>query len=199
MNQTTQNADFLQAAQPQAAAPVQQAANTGSPSKPMSPEEVAEQNRLKANLNLSLKSKEDCETEGFALLAPDVFYKFTVERVELREQQKYQSTEMETKIMLVFKVAGVDGAPVKNIDGAVETNDRLFWEWLSTTSTGYKSDGTPSKTRQCLTALMGVNVDSELDLPDVDSLIGKKCRGLMDLRTKKDGGQKNVVIKYAAA
>jgi len=166
----------------------------------LSPEEVAKQEELNASVSFSLPSKEDSAGQSkFCPLNEDVFYEMTVSKAEVRERPNYNDpSAMEKVVMLAFVIdKTTTGEPILDINGKVQNNgERMFWEFLSTTATGFKADNTPSKTRACLCALMNTDVNAPLKISSIEELIGKKCKVRLGIKEKKDGEKKNYAEKY---
>jgi hypothetical protein len=165
----------------------------------LTPEEVREQEELKKETSLEFTAKGESGGSEFMPLEDDVFYRLVVDKVEVRNRPKYDDPSVIEKIiMLTFTVDGRDdGKDIKDIeDNVQEDGVRKFWEFLSTTATGFTSAGEPSKTRACICALLDKDPEDTFALNDVDSLVGKSCKGMFSLVKKQDGTVKNKCIRY---
>ena len=163
------------------------------------PEEVEAQEAALADFSLSFKSKEDSDTGGgdFKALAENI-YKMCVQNIELRDGTDFDGNACQFIMVTFAVIEAMDGKDIKDIDGdKQEPGVRLFWEWLSTTALGFKTDGTPSKTRACLSALMGQSPEDELEIDNLSELIGAECKAFLTVTKKKDGTDKNKAIKFS--
>jgi len=167
----------------------------------LTPEEVADAMALKESVSLDFTSKEDSGGTQFKPLEPDTFYKFTVDAVEVRERPQYDNPSATEKvIMITFTVdENLTGTDIYDIDGIKqEPGVRKYWEFLSTTALGFTSGGEPSKTRMCICALLGKDVEDDFALNDLDELLDKSCKAMLSLVKKQDGSPKNKVLKYSS-
>jgi len=163
------------------------------------PAEVVAQDELENLVTLDFASKEDSKQTDFLPLEENI-YKMTVDKAEVRQRPNYNDPSvMENVIMITFSVEGtVSGEPIKDINGNIqEPNSRKFWEFLSTTAKGFRGDGKPSKTRACIFALMGKDLQDEFKGVKTEDLEGKSCKVMLELKDKKDGTLKNSAVKYS--
>ena len=102
--------------------------------------------------------------------------------------------------MIQFTVDNrTDGEDIKDVEGAVqEPGMRKIWEWLSTTATGFAGSGKPSRTRMCIYSLLDKDLEEEFKGIKVEDLVGKQCKAMLEIKTKKDGTKINKVFKYSA-
>jgi len=165
------------------------------------PQEVEAQDQLNAATLISFASKDDLKSgkDGFAPLDENI-YKVTVSRAEVRERPNYDDKSvMEMVIMIEFDIDGTkSGDPVMDINGEEQKEGfRKYWEWLNPAATGFRGDGKPSKTRECISALMGTSVEDELPGISVDELYGKSCYAMLEVTSKQDGTKKNKAVKFS--
>ena len=146
---------------------------------------------------LDFLSQAESKTSDFMPLAEDI-YKLEVITAKIVQRQAYQSTEMRDYIQLELWVEQLDpGKPIKDVKGNTQNPGvRKLWESLDLMSRGFKPDGTPSKTRACLCALLKADPIKSFKLGSLNELIGKECKAMVGLAIKQDGSQKNKVIKY---
>lgn len=119
------------------------------------------------------------ETSQFTLLPADD-YEVIISEVKEDIQNKFNAvpdengiTPQEQVIRCVFDIVSFkDGTPAKDMDGQPAKNRKLFFTGRPE-SMGWKSDGTPSKTRCLVAYATGQDINEELELRDWSDLVGK--------------------------
>lgn len=156
-------------------------------------EEVIDQ-----KIDLIFSSVEDSKGNQFEPLEEDQ-YLLSVYEAKLIERNAYQSDELRKFIQIQFVVENnISGKPIKDINGEKQEDGfRRLWETLDTTALGFKNDGTPSKTRACLCALLEQDVNEAFTFSEISDLEGKTCKGFITVAKKKDGTLKNKILKYS--
>ncbi len=169
-------------------------------SKVLTPEQVAEQEELNAQ-TFSVSSKADWEKErpSFVPIRPSV-YKLTVREANVsNEPNKFKDGQMWTFIRLTFDVdRDLTSKEIKDIDGGKhEPGTRRLFATLDPASVGYRKDGTPAKTRGCITALFGLEPSGNIPEYGVADLEGKSVRGTVEVKDKQDGsGKTNTISSF---
>lgn len=175
--------------------------NTNELADVKTPGEVQAQEDLNSSVSLDFSSKKDAETGGFNPLENDVWYIITCDKAEVRERPSYDDpSTLEKVIWLQFTFdKREDGKPIKDSEGEEQKEGaRLWWEWLSTTATGFKVTGSPSKTRACIYALLGKDIEEEFTGVKVEDLLGKSCKVMLEPHKRKDGSPANKALKYVS-
>jgi hypothetical protein len=160
----------------------------------LSPEEVLAQEKLNSSVKITFGTKDDSKNDDFGPMEDGIYVLEVLEANIERKVDIYAKEEgtMVNSIAVVFTVLDA----VKDVNGKdYPAGSRQFRDWLSLKSIGYRTDGTPSKTRQCLAALYGQQPEDSLDEVDVSDLVGKKCRAM--LTPKGEGSSYNKVLKYS--
>jgi len=118
---------------------------------------------------------------------------------EFRPSYRDPNVEEDTLIVTFKVLKGVDGTDVEDINGEYPASN-LLSAWLNLAMVGFnKKTNQAHKTRQVLTALMGVPVESAIEIKSFDELIGKKCKAYVELTTRPDGSQGNKLSKFSKA
>lgn len=165
----------------------------------LTPEEVLAQEELNNSVSLDFASKEDSDVVGFLPLKEGQ-YEVTCQKAEVRERPKWgKPEEMENVLVITFQVDKclTEDAIFDVEDQEQEPETRLHWEWLSTTSMGFHPSGSPSKTRSCLSALLGVDPEEKFSVPNISELEGKRAKVFLEVGFKKDGSKFMKSIKYS--
>ena len=166
------------------------------------PQQVKDAESIFGASGLDFQSYDEFQEDKptFAPLTEGV-YKIKVETARMEEKTKYQSEELAWFIDLMFTVEATDsGSPIVDVDKKEhEAGSKKLFESLNLDSKGFKSDGTPGKTRACLCALLGVDPNDNFSLESVESLEGKDCKAFIEVAKKMNGDPKNKQSKYMKA
>lgn len=129
----------------------------------------------------------------------DNLYVLEVHDVKLEMGQTYDGTGEEEKIVITFKVKNtIDGTPLIDIEGNYPKND-LLKTWCNPKSVGFNvKTNQPHKTRQILTAILGIPIESPIEINDWNDLVGKKVKAYISVTNKTDGTKGNKLDKFSA-
>lgn len=153
----------------------------------------------KTESKYSAPSREDCATVNEFKPLKEGAYILEVKEVKEEERNKYQSSDITTFIDLCFWVnQSCEGKEIKDMDGEVqEEGFRQLWESLDINSHGFKANGDPAKTRACLCALLGQDIEEGFSFDSIEDLSGKKVKAYVTVGKKLDGTPKNKIISYS--
>jgi len=110
----------------------------------------------------------------------------------------YDGKGEQEQIVITFKVLKpLDGGDLIDIEGNYPTSDTMK-VWCNPAAVGFnRKTNQPHKTRQVLTAILGVPVESPIEIEGWDDLIGKKVKAYISLTTRPDGSKGNKLDKFS--
>ena len=128
----------------------------------------------------------------------DNLYVLEVQDVKEETGPTYDGKGEQEQVIVTFKVKQpVDGSEMVDIEGQYPKND-LLKVWLNPAAISFNTrTNQPHKARQVLTAIMGVPVESPLEIKSWDDLVGKKVKAYVSVTTKPDGTKSNKLDKFS--
>ena len=149
-------------------------------------------------MKIQTPSKEelDNQMDDFTLIKADD-YLVTVEEIEEKEQQKYQSEETEQVLQVKLNIEETrDGDQPVDVEGNDATDRKLFF-FARVESLGFQRDGTPSKARQFLARTANRDVNDEIVIEDTQDLVGRKIYASVLETTNSKGEERNKISRFA--
>lgn len=157
--------------------------------------------------SMKFKSKEqiDKDRPKFPPLTHDD-YTLMLTKIELSTQPKYMAKpDKETGVIpqeevlnITFEVVShKDGKEAYDEDGQPAKDRKIFFTGRPE-SMGFKTDGTPSKTRCLLAYMTGQSVEGELEIESWEALLGKTIFAEIVKHTTQKGELRNKIARFIA-
>lgn len=149
-------------------------------------------------MKIESPSKEELEKDmnDYTLIRADD-YLVTVEEIEVKEQQKYQSEETEQVLQVQLNIEETrDGDQPVDVEGNDATNRKLFF-FARIESLGFQRDGTPSKARQFIWRTANKDVNEGFTLEDTNDLLGREVYASVLETTNSKGEERNKISRFA--
>lgn len=150
-------------------------------------------------MSIKIPSKQawsDKPKNDFPLLPHDE-YELLIAQVEEKQQEKYQSHDMEDVVNITLEVKGLKGSieEPKDVDGNTALG-RKIWFTARPDSLGFMQDGTPSKTRCFLCYAFGKDINAEWDMSESwNDLVGLSIYAEISSKRNTKGREVNFISR----